>query len=115
MMFEFERNITYQREMFATRHAGDDDSAGWGVALEAQTALPCQIYEILVIDECHSGPDEDECKWLVDTQKSIILHQRLKQARAKRGEVEEIIKGDRYIHRAGNQLAKALKASLKGL
>ena len=50
------------------------------------------IYEILVIDERHSGPDEDECAWLVDAQKFMIGHQRLKQARARRGAVEEIVK-----------------------
>ena len=83
-MFEFERNIAYRREIFATRHAGDDDGAGESVALQAETVLPDKIYEILVIDECHSEPDEDECAWLVDVQKFMIRHQPLKQARAKR-------------------------------
>lgn len=48
-----------------------------------------------MIDERHSGPDEDECAWLVDAQKFMIGHQRLKQAREKRGAVEEIVKADR--------------------
>ena len=28
LMFEFERNIAYQQEIFAKRHAGDDDGVG---------------------------------------------------------------------------------------
>ena len=86
-MIEFERNIAYRREIFATRHADDDDVAGESVALEAERALPDKIYEILVIDECHSEPEEDECAWLVDAQKFMIRHQPLKQARAKRESV----------------------------
>ena len=68
-----------------------------------------------MIDEHHGGPDEDECAWLVDAQKFMIRHQWLKQARAKREAVEEIVQADRYIRRAGNQLVKALKASLRVL
>ena len=115
MIFEFERNISYRREIFVTRYEGDGDGAGESVALEAETALPGKIYEILVIDECHSGPDEDGCAWLVDAQKFMVRHQRLKQARAKREAVEEIVRADHYIRRAGNQLVKALKELLKGL
>ena len=49
-MFEFERNIAYQQEIFASA-AGDDDVGE--VALEAEPALPDKTYEILVIDEHH--------------------------------------------------------------
>lgn len=41
--------------------------------------------------------------------------QRQKEARAKRDAVEEIVRAERYMRRAANQLVKALKASLKGL
>jgi hypothetical protein len=41
--------------------------------------------------------------------------QRLQNARVKRNAVEEIVRGDRYMRRAANQLVKALKASLKVL
>jgi len=41
--------------------------------------------------------------------------QRLQHARAKRDAVEEIVRAERYMRRAANQLVKALKASLKGV
>jgi hypothetical protein len=41
--------------------------------------------------------------------------QRLQNARVKRNAVEEIVRGDRYMRRAANQLVKALKASLEVL
>ena len=55
-IFEFERNIAHQREIFATRHAGDDEGAGESVVLEAEAALTDEIDEMLMIDERHGGP-----------------------------------------------------------
>ena len=61
------------------------------------------------------GPDEDERAWLVEAQKFMRQQQHLQGARAKRDAFEEIVRGDRYMRRAANQLVKALKASLKVL
>jgi hypothetical protein len=114
-IFEFERNINHHREIFATRHAGDDEGAGESVVLEAGTALTDEIDEMLMIDERHGGPGEDERLWLIEAQTFMRRQQRLKHARAKRDAVEEIVRADRYMRRAANQLVKALKSSLKGL
>ena len=115
VIFEFERNIAHQREIFATRHAGGDEEAGESVVLEAGAALNDEIDEMLMIDERHGGPDEDERAWLIEAQTFMRRQQRLKEARAKRDAVEEIVRADRYMRRAANQLVKALRASLKGL
>ena len=56
-IFEFERNIAHQREIFATRHAGDDDGAGKSIVIEAEAALTYKTDEMLMIDERHGGPD----------------------------------------------------------
>ena len=114
-IFEFERNIAHQREIFATRHAGNDEGADESSHLEADAALPDEIDEILMIDERHGGPSEDERAWLIEAQKFMRRQQRLQHARVKRNAVEEIVRGDRYMRRAANQLVKALKASLKVL
>ena len=71
--------------------------------------------EMLMIDERHGGLDEDERAWLIEAQKFMRRQQRLQYARARRDAVEEIVRADRYMRRAANQLVKALKASLKGL
>jgi hypothetical protein len=112
---EFERNIAHQREIFATRHAGDNEGAGKSGHLEAEAELTDEIDEMLIIDERHGGPDEDERAWLIESQKFMKRQQRLKQARAKCNAVEEIVRADRYMRRAANQLVKALKSSLKEL
>ena len=114
-IFEFERNITHQREIFATRHLGNDEGAGDSDPLEADAALPDEIDEMLMIDERHGGPVEDERSWLIEAKKFMRRQQRLQHARAKRDAVEEIVRADRYMRRAANQLVKALKASLKVL
>ena len=114
-IFEFERNIAHQREIFKTRHAGDDEGAGKSIVIESEAALTYEIDQTLMIDERHGGPDEDERVWLIEAQKFMKRQQRLKQARAKCNAVEEIVRGDRYMRRAANQLVKALKASLKVL
>ena len=41
--------------------------------------------------------------------------QHLQHARAKRDAAEAIVRSDRYMRRAANQLVKALKATLKVL
>ena len=115
VIFEFERNIAHQREIFATRHAGDDEGAGESVVLDNEAALTDEIDETLMIDERHGGPDEDERAWLIEAQKFMIRQQRINHARAKRDAVEEIVRAERYMRRAGNQLVKALKSSLKVL
>ncbi len=115
VIFEFERNIAHQREIFATRHAGNDEGADDSSHLEADAALPDEIDEMLMIDERHGGPGEDERAWLIEAQKFMRRQQRLQHARAKRDAVEEIVRADRYMRRAANQLVKALKASLKVL
>jgi len=114
-IFEFERNIAHQREIFATRHAGDDEGAGESIVIEAGAALNDEIDEMLMIDERHGGPDEDERAWLIEAQKFMRRQQRINHARAKRDAVEEIVRAERYMRRAGNQLVKALKSSLKVL
>ena len=114
-IFEFERNIAHQREIFEKRHAGDNEGAGESVVLENDAALSNEIDEMLMIDERHGGPDEDERSWLIEAQKFMRRQQRLQHARAKRDAVEEIVRADRYMRRAANQLVKALKASLKVL
>ena len=114
-IFEFERNITHQREIFATRHAGNDEVADESSHLEADAALSDEIDEILMIDARHGGLGEDERAWLIEAQKFMRRQQRLQDARAKSDAVEEIVRGDRYMRRAANQHVKALKASLKVL
>jgi hypothetical protein len=114
-IFEFERNIAHQREIFAKRHAGDDEVAGESSPLEDEAALTDEIDEMLMIDERHGGPDEDERLWLIEAQTFIRRQRRINHTRARRDAVEEIVKADRYMRRAANQLVKALKASLKGL
>jgi len=114
-IFEFERNINHQREILATSHAGDDEDAGESVVLENEAALSDEIDEMLMIDERHGGPDEDERAWLIEAQTFMRRQQRIKHARAKRVAMEEIVRADRYMRRAANQLVKALKASLKEL
>jgi hypothetical protein len=114
-IFEFERNIAHQREIFATRHAGNDEGADESSHLEADAALPDEIDEMLMIDERHGGPGEDERAWLIEAQKFMRRQRRLQHARAKRDAVEEIVRGDRYMRRAANQLVRALKSSLKVL
>ena len=114
-IFEFERNIAHQHEIFATRRAGDDEGAGESVVLDNEAALTDEIDEMLMIDERHGGPGEDERAWLIEAQKFMRRQQRLQHARAKRDAVEEIVRADRYMRRAANQLVKALKASLKVL
>ena len=47
--------------------------------------------------------------WLIEAQTFMRRQQRLKEARAKRDAVEKIVRADRYMRRAANQLVKALK------
>lgn len=70
---------------------------------------------MLMIDERHGGPDEDERAWLIEAQTLMRRQQRLKHARAKRDAVDEIVRADRYVLWAANQLVNALEVSLKGL
>ena len=114
-IFEFERNIAHQREIFAVRHKEYDAGAGESVVLENDAALSNEIDEILMIDERHGGPDEDERAWLIEAQTFMRRQQRINHARARRDAVEEIVRADRYMRRAANQLVKALKATLNGL
>jgi len=114
-IFEFERNIAHQRKIFAERHKEDDAGAGKSIVIESEAALTYEIDETLMIDERHGGPDEDERAWLIEAQKFMRRQQRLQHARAKRDAVGEIVRADRYLRRAANQLVKALKATLKVL
>ena len=114
-IFEFERNIAHQREIFAERHKEDDAGVGDSDPLESEATLTDEIDEMLIIDERHGGPDEDEHSWLIEAQTFMRRQQRLQHARAKRNAVEEIVRADRYMRRAANQLVKALKATLKVL
>jgi hypothetical protein len=108
-IFEFERNIAHQREIFATRHAGNDEGADESSQLEADAALPDEVDEMLMIDERHGGPGDDERAWLIEAQTFMRRQRRLQHARAKRDAVEEIVRAERYMRRAANQLVKALK------
>ena len=105
----------HQREIFTTRHSGDDESAGESGPPEDKAAIANDIDELLIIDERYGGPDEDERLWLIEAQTFMRRQHSLQCARAKRDAVQEIIRGDRYMLRAANQLVKALKSSLKGL
>ena len=93
-IFEFERNIAHQREIFAGRHKEDDEVAGGSGHLAADAALPDEMDEVLMIDERHGGPDEDERAWLIEAQTFMRRQQRLQHARVKRNAVEEIVRGD---------------------
>ena len=64
-IFEFERNIAHQREIFAVRQKEDDAGAGKSIVLDNEAALSDEIDEMLMIDERHGGPDEDERAWLI--------------------------------------------------
>ena len=114
-IFEFERNITHQREIFAERHKEDDAGVGDSDPLESEATLTDEIDEMLIIDERHGGPDEDQRAWLIEAQTFMGRQHRINHARARRDAVEEIVRADRYMRRAANQLVKALKSSLKGL
>jgi hypothetical protein len=114
-IFEFERNIIHQREIFVTCHVGDDEDAGESVVLENEAPLNHEIDEMLMIDERHGGPEEEERAWLIEAQTFIRRQQRINHARAKRDAVEEILRAERYMRRAANQLVKALRILLKGL
>lgn len=57
-IFEFERNITYQYEIFEGRYTYDNDGFSGSVALEAEAAFIDEINEMLMIDERAGGPDE---------------------------------------------------------
>ena len=114
-IFEFERNITHQREIFGTRHKEDNAEVGDSYPLESEATLTDEIDEMLMIEERHGGPGEDERAWLIEAQTFMRRQQRQNHARAKRDAVEEIVRADRYMRRATNQLVKALKASLKVL
>ena len=85
------------------------------VVFENESALTDEIDEVLMIDKRHGEPDEDERAWLIEAQKFMRRQQPLKHARARRDAVEEIVRADRYMRRAANQLVTALKSSLKGL
>jgi hypothetical protein len=114
-IFEFERNIAHQREIFGTRHKEDNAEVGDSDPLEADATLTDEIDEMLMIDERHGGPGEDERAWLIEAQKFMRRQQRINHARAKRDTVEEIVRAERYMRRAANQLVKALKAPIKVL
>jgi len=47
-LFEFQRNIAHQREIFKTRHAGDDEGACKSIVIEAEAALTDEIDEVLM-------------------------------------------------------------------
>ena len=115
VIFEFERNIAHQREIFEKRHAGDNEGAGESVVLENEAALSNEIDKMLMIDARHGGPDDDERAWLIEAQKFMRRQQRINHARAERDAVEAIVRAERYMRRAANQLVRALKASLKVL
>ncbi|MDA7809141.1 hypothetical protein N8974_00680 [bacterium] len=61
-IFEVECNIAHQREIYTTRHAGDDEGAGKSIVIEAEVALTDEIDEMLMIDERHGGPDEGKAR-----------------------------------------------------
>jgi hypothetical protein len=65
-IFEFERNIAHQREIFAGRHKEDEAEAGDSDPLETEAALTDEIDEMLMLDERHGGPGEDERAWLIE-------------------------------------------------
>ena len=80
-IFEFEHNITNQREIFATRHASDDEELSKSVVLEAKKALNNEIDGMLVIDERHAGSDADERAFLIEAQKFMRRRQRINHAK----------------------------------
>lgn len=109
-IFEFERNITHQREIFATCCAQPGETSGIADALETEAALTDDIDEVALTDERQGKPDEDERSWLLEAQTFMRRQLRIKQARARRHAVEEIVRADRYMRRAANQLIRRLKS-----
>jgi len=109
VIFEFERNVAHQREIFQSRHSATDERRGPEGALGVMSPDE-EIEELMMISEIHGGPDEGERAWLRDAQRFMRRQQRLKRARDRREAIEALIVADRYFRRSANRLIKALKA-----
>jgi len=110
VIFEFERNVAHQREIFQSRHIAADEGQGTTEAPEIVVAPDEEIEELIMISEIHGGPDEGERAWLNEARRFMMRQQRLKRARDRREAIEALIAADRYFRRSANQLIKALKA-----
>ena len=110
VIFEFERNVEHQREIFKSRHSASAECRGPEEALGAMSPPDEEIEVLMLISEIHGGPDEGERAWLRDAQRFMRRQQRLKRARDRREAIEALIVADRYFRRSANQLMKALKA-----
>ena len=109
VIFEFERNVAHQREIFQSRHSATDERRGPEEALGVVLAPDEEIEELMLISEIHGGPDEGECAWLRDAQRFMRRQNRLKRARDRREAIEALASADRYLRRSANQLIKALR------
>jgi len=109
VIFEFERNVAHQREIFKSRHSATDERRSPEEALGVMSPDQ-EIEELMLISEIHGGPDEGERAWLRDAQRFMRRQQRVKRARDRREAIEALIVADRYFRRSANQLMKVLKA-----
>ena len=109
VIFEFERNVAYQRDIFQSRHGAADERRSPEEALGVVLAPDEEIEELMLISEIHGGPDEGERAWLRDAQRFMRRQNRLKRARDRREAIEALIVADRYFRRSANQLIKVLK------
>jgi hypothetical protein len=109
MIFEFERNVAHQREIFKSRHSASAECRGPEEALGAMSPPDEEIEELMLISELHGGPDEGERNRLREAQRFLRRQNRLKRARDRREAIEALISADRYFRRSANQLIKALR------
>ena len=110
VIFEFERNVAHQREIFQSRHIAADERHSPEEALGAMSPPDEDIEELMMISEIHGGPDEGKRVWLRDAQRFMRRQNRLKRARDRQDAIEALVAADRYFRRSANQLMKALKA-----
>jgi hypothetical protein len=109
VIFEFERNVAHQREIFQSRHGAANEKHGSAEAPGVVLAPVEETEELMLISEIHGGPDEGERAWLRDAQRFMRRQHRLKGARDRREAIEALVAADRYFRRSANQLIKVLK------
>ena len=93
VIFEFEKNVAHQRDIFQSRHSATDERRGPEAALGVVLAPDEEIEELMLISEIHGGPDEVERAWLRDAQRFMRRQHRLNKARVaarRRSERDEV-------------------------
>ncbi|XDZ67112.1 hypothetical protein AB8878_06275 [Alphaproteobacteria bacterium LSUCC0226] len=107
-IFEFERNVAHQREIFQERGGASEERDAAAEVLEAMAPIDEEIDEALLMSESQGGPDEDARAWLAEAQKFIRRQHRLKKVRDRREAIKAVAAAERYFHRSAKQLMKAL-------